>query len=125
MLRFILTENFGNMQTKKMHACYFFRILTISLSNVTQSYECVKSRARHECTCKCTTVCRKLCFKKSSKATKAKKANEDQKGQHSPKPQVSLLSSLFNVKSSTNVNTILKKYVFKKLEIFIFITQIF
>ena len=47
MLRFILTENLGNMQTKKMHAsmhfCYFFRILTISLSNVTQSYECVKT----------------------------------------------------------------------------------
>ena len=36
------------------------------------------------------------------------------KGQHSPKLQISLLLSLFNVKSSTNVNTILKKNVFLK-----------
>ena len=44
------------------------------------------------------------------------------KGQQSPKLQISLLLSLFNVKSSINVNMILKKSVFKKSEIFIFIT---
>ena len=44
------------------------------------------------------------------------------KGQQSPKLQISLLLSLFNVKSSINVNMILKKCVFKKSEIFIFIT---
>ena len=54
----------------------------------------------------------RFCFKKSSKA---KKANEANKGQHSPKLQISLLLSLFNVKSSTNVNTILNKCVFKKV----------
>jgi len=45
------------------------------------------------------------------------------KRQHSPKLQISWLLSLFNIKSSTNVNTILKKCVFKKLEIFIFIIK--
>ena len=47
------------------------------------------------------------------------KANKDQ---HSPTLQISLLLSLLNVKSSTNANTILKKCVFKKLEIFILLT---
>ena len=42
------------------------------------------------------------------------------KGQHSPKLQLSLLLSLFNVKSSTNVNTILKKMCFKKVRNFHF-----
>ena len=35
------------------------------------------------------------------------------KGQQSPKLQISLLLSLFNVKSSKNVRVILKKMVFK------------
>ena len=39
------------------------------------------------------------------------------KGQHSPKLQISLLLSIFNVKSSTNVNKIPEKCVFKKLKI--------
>ena len=46
------------------------------------------------------------------------------KGQQSPKLQKNILLSLFNVKSSINVNKILKKCVFIKSEIFIFITYI-
>ena len=42
------------------------------------------------------------------------KANKDQ---NSPKLQISLLLSLFNVKSSTNVNKVSEKCVFKKLKI--------
>ena len=41
------------------------------------------------------------------------------KGQQNPKLQISMLLSLFDVKSSINVNMILKKCVFKKFEIFI------
>ena len=61
-------------------------------------------------------------LKNHPRPQRPKRPMKANKGQHSPKLQISLLLSLFNVKSSTNVNTILKKCVFKKLEIFIFIT---
>ena len=51
-------------------------------------------------------------LKNHPRPQRPKRPMKANKGQHSPKPQVSLLLSLFNVKSSTNVNTILKKYVF-------------
>ena len=61
-------------------------------------------------------------LKNHPRPQRPKRPMKANKGQHSPKLQISLLLSLFNVKSSTNVNTILKKCVFKKLDIFIFIT---
>ena len=42
------------------------------------------------------------------------------KGQHSPKLQIYMLLSLINIKSSINVNMILKECVFKKSENFHF-----
>jgi hypothetical protein len=62
---------------------------------------------------------RPFLLKKIYKAIKAKKANEGQqanKDQHSPKLQNLLLLSLFNVKSSKNVNMIPEKCLFKKLK---------
>ena len=67
-----------------------------------------------------------LGLKSLEKELKAKKGQRDQqrplkaiKGQNFKK---SLISSIFNVKSLINGNVILKKLVFQKLEIFIFIT---
>ena len=61
-------------------------------------------------------------LKNDPRPQRPKRPMKANKGQHSPKLQISLLLSLFNVKSSINVNMILKKSVFKKSEIFIFIT---
>jgi hypothetical protein len=58
-------------------------------------------------------------LKKYPRPQRPMKAN---KGQQSPKLQISLLLSLFNVKSSIKVNMILNKSDFKKFEIFTFIT---
>ena len=67
---------------------------------------------------------KKLVFalKNYPRPQRPKRPMKANKGQQSPKLQISLLLSLFNVKSSINVNMILKKSVFKKSEIFIFIT---
>jgi hypothetical protein len=67
---------------------------------------------------------KKLVFalKRYPRPQRPKRPMKANKGQQSPKLQISLLLSLFNVKSSINVNMILKKSVFKKSEIFIFIT---
>ena len=54
-------------------------------------------------------------LKNHPRPQRPKRPMKANKGQHSPKLQISLLLSLFNVKSSTNVNTILKKMCFKKV----------
>ena len=61
-------------------------------------------------------------LKNCPRPQRPKRPMKANKGQQSPRLQIYLLLSLFNVKSSINVNMILKKCVFKKSEIFIFIT---
>ena len=61
-------------------------------------------------------------LKNHPRPQRPKRPMKANKGQHSPKLQIYMLLSLINVKSSINVNIILKKCVFKKLEIFILIT---
>ena len=47
------------------------------------------------------------------------------KGQHSPKLQISLLLSLLNVKSSTNLNTILKNVFLKSWKVSFLLHKLF
>ena len=67
---------------------------------------------------------KKLVFalKNYPRPQRPKRPMKAKKGQQSLKLQHSLISSIFNVKSSINVSVILKKDVFKKFEISIFIT---
>ena len=56
-------------------------------------------------------------LKNHPRPQRPKRPMKANKGQHSPKLQISLLLSIFNVNSSTNVNKIPEKCVFKKLKI--------